>query len=90
MKIFRIEFSVCYTPLFSLLKFVVTLLEKTIFPDLNTHDSWTIINLDKKTKIFWSYSKSWMKALGRVTCLNEKELKGKYLFWAHGVGDELS
>lgn len=79
MKIFRIEFSGCYTLLLFLLKFVVTLLEKTIFPDLNTHDCWTIINLDKKTKIFWSYSKSSMKALRRVTCLNEKELKGKCL-----------
>lgn len=46
MRIFRIKFSgCCNTLVFSLLKLVVTLLGKNVFPQ--KHNSWTIISLDK-------------------------------------------
>lgn len=41
--------------------------------------------------IFLVSAKIWMKALGRATCLNKNELKGKCcLFYTGGTCDEAS
>lgn len=77
----------------SLPKFVVTLLGNTAFSQMfkKKKKAWFLNHDQFIDNIFLVSAKIWMKALGRATCLNKKELKGKCcLFYTSGTSDEAS